>query len=129
MDLTNFSYKELNDLEKLIREEKSKRETLLYKSDLCVMQTLRAFWYNELTTAGLNEYEINHYLHKIENSIFQICDFVMGNRRVKPTTKGNKVYHNTSNLAVNVDPEVYKALANDILGTMRNYSHENGHRD
>lgn len=38
--LSNMSYKELNDLEKLIRAEKEKRNTLVYKGDLGVLQKL-----------------------------------------------------------------------------------------
>lgn len=119
--ISNMSYKELNDLEKLIRAEKEKRNTLVYKGDLGVLQKLHDM-YNEKLLEKLSGNEANHYLKKIESNIFQICDFATDNYNVKSTTKGNKVYHNTSHLAANIDTEMYQNLVNDIFEVLEKYN-------
>lgn len=78
--------------------------------------------YNEKLLEKLNGQEAYHYLNKIEGNIFQICDFATGNYSVKSTTKGNKVYHNTSHLAANVDTEMYQNLVNDIFEVLEKYN-------
>lgn len=123
--LSNMSYKELTDLEKLIRAEKEKRNTLVYKSELGVLKKLQDM-YNEKLLEKLSEYEVHHYLNKIRSNIFQICDFATDNYTIKSTTKGNikcnKVYHNTSHLAANVDTEMYQNLVNDIFEVLKKYN-------
>ena len=119
--LSNMSYKELNDLEKLIRAEKEKRNTLVYKGELGVFKKLQDMYYEKLTEK-LSGDEAHHYLNKIESNIFQICDFATDNYNIKSTTKGNKVYHNTSHLAANVDTEIYQNLVNDIFEVLDKYN-------
>lgn len=119
--LSNMSYKELTDLEKLIRAEKEKRNPLVYKGELGVLKKLHDMYYEKLTEK-LNSQEAYHYLNKIESNIFQICDFATENYRIKSTAKGNKVYHNASQLAANVDTEMYQNLVNDIFEVLDKYN-------
>jgi hypothetical protein len=112
--LSNLSYSELNDLEKAIKEEKSRRETIKYKSELNISERLYNLLHDDLSDE-LSDEEIHRYTGSWEASITKICDVITGNYIVKEAKTNKKIYCNTSNVAVNVDPENYTALVNDIF--------------
>lgn len=129
-ELSNLSYSELTVLEKAIKEEKSRRESVKYKCELNISERLYNLLHDDLSDE-LSDEEIHRYTASWEASITKICDIITGNYIVKEarTNKRHcsdmvkKIYCNASNVAVNVDPENYTALVNDIFEVF--YKHHN----
>lgn len=132
--LRNMSIQDLHGLEKLVAEEKKRREEeIVYKCDMKIYSRLKEFLEKDLIDNGVSatsKYssigEVGFILNHVQDYIYYICDVSLGNYTITKAKGhgGSTISRNGKALSYTIDPNEYRSMAFELMDVMEKYIKE-----